>query len=142
VTGTPSGAGREAREGGGVMDPTTEFFEGLNHRPPDPLLSRIRGTVRFEIESAEGVETWLLVVSSGSVSATQTDRPGDCTVRTDRGFFGQIAAGQANPFAALLRNRVTVEGELVLYSYLHHLVPGPPSAHDSRDWVRQRGPRR
>ncbi|GAB3986861.1 SCP2 sterol-binding domain-containing protein [Plantactinospora veratri] len=123
------------------MDPTTEFFEGLNHRPPDPLLSRIRGTVRFELESPEGLDTWLLVLSAGSVSATQTDRTADCTVRTDREFFNRIAAGESNPFAALLCNRVTVEGELGLYSYLNHLVPGPPGAHEPRDWVRQRGQR-
>lgn len=124
------------------MDPTTEFFEGLNHRPPDPLLSRVRGTIRFELESGDGVDTWLLVLSAGSVSATRSDRAGDCTIRTDREFFNRIAAGEASPWAALLRNRVTVAGRLPLYSYLNHLVPGPPGAHDPRDWVRQRRQRR
>ncbi|MFY1672861.1 SCP2 sterol-binding domain-containing protein [Plantactinospora sp. WMMB334] len=123
------------------MDPTTEFFEGLNHRPPDPLLSRVRGTIRFELESDDGDDVWLLVMSAGSVSAAQADRPADCTVRTDRLFFNRIAAGEANPLAALLRNRVTVEGKIALYSYLHHLVPGPPGAHEPQDWVRQRGQR-
>ncbi|MDW5323556.1 SCP2 sterol-binding domain-containing protein [Plantactinospora sp. KLBMP9567] len=124
------------------MDPTTEFFEGLNHRPPDPLLGKIRGTVRFELESGADVDTWLLVLSAGSVSATQTDRTADCTVRTDREFFNRVAAGEANPLAALLRNRVTVEGKLALYGYLNHLVPGPPGAHEPQEWVRQRGQRR
>jgi putative sterol carrier protein len=123
------------------MDPTTEFFEGLNHRAPEPLLGRIRGTVRFEFEQGDDVETWLLVLSAGSVSATQTDRSADCTVRTARGVFNQIAIGETNPFAALLRNRVTVEGNLSLYTYLNHLVPGPPGAHEPREWVRSRGQR-
>ncbi|MEQ4301469.1 SCP2 sterol-binding domain-containing protein [Plantactinospora sp. B6F1] len=123
------------------MDPTTEFFEGLNYRPPDPLLREIRGTIRFEFESDVDVDTWLLVFSAGSVSATESDRPADCTVRTDREFFNRVAAGEANVFAALLRNRVTVEGNLILYKYLLHLVPGPPGAHEPREWVR-RGHRR
>ncbi|MBF9130814.1 SCP2 sterol-binding domain-containing protein [Plantactinospora sp. S1510] len=120
------------------MDPTVEFFEGLNHRPPDPLLSRIRGTVRFELEQGNEVDVWLLVLSAGSVSATQTDRAADCTVRTARGVFNEIASGRANPFASLLRNRLTVEGKLSLYSRLNHLVPGPPDAHEPRHWVRDR----
>ncbi|MFC6022446.1 SCP2 sterol-binding domain-containing protein [Plantactinospora solaniradicis] len=120
------------------MDPTTEFFEGLNHRPPDPLLGKIRGTVRFELEQGREIETWLLVLSAGSVSATQTDRAGDCTVRTARDVFNEIASGRANPFASLLRNRLTVEGKLTLYSYLNHLVPGPPGAHEPRHWARER----
>ena len=121
------------------MDPTTEFFEGLNHRPPDPWLGKIRGTVRFELEQGDQADTWLLVLSAGSVSATQTDRPADCTVRTSREVFNEIVSGRANPFASLLRNRVTVEGKLTLYSYLNHLAPGPPDAHEPRDWVRERG---
>ncbi|MGI5215794.1 SCP2 sterol-binding domain-containing protein [Plantactinospora sp. CA-290183] len=124
------------------MDPTTDFFEGLNHRPPDPLLTRVRGTLRFELTQGEKVEHWLLVLSAGSVSATQADRPADCTVRTDRGFFDLIAKGEANPFASLLRNRVSVEGKLLLYSYLNHLVPGPSDAHTPREWARERGLRR
>ncbi|GAA3749060.1 hypothetical protein GCM10022225_36640 [Plantactinospora mayteni] len=123
------------------MDPTTEFFEALNHRAPDPLLGKIRGTVRFELESGTDIDTWLLVFSAGSVSATQTDRAADCTVRTDREYFNRIAAGEANPFAALLRNRLTVEGKLFLFSYLNRLVPGTPGAHEPRDWVRGRGQR-
>ncbi|MBE1484597.1 SCP2 sterol-binding domain-containing protein [Plantactinospora soyae] len=123
------------------MDPTTEFFEGLNHRPPDPLLGKIRGTVRFELEQGREVETWLLVLSAGSVSATQTDRSADCTVRAARDVFNEIASGRANPFASLLRNRLTVEGKLTLYSYLNHLVPGPPGAHEPRHWARDRGRR-
>ncbi|MEE6257391.1 SCP2 sterol-binding domain-containing protein [Plantactinospora sonchi] len=125
----------------GAMDPTTRFFEGLNHRGPDPLLGKVRGTVRFELEKDNRVDTWLLVLSAGSVSATQTDRRADCTVRTDREYFHEIAAGRANPFAALLRNRVTVEGDVRLYSYLNHLVPGPPGAHEPRDWVKRQGRR-
>jgi hypothetical protein len=120
------------------VDPTTEFFESLNHRTPDPLLGRIRGTVRFELEEGDKLHTWLLVYSAGNVSAAQSDRPGECTVRTDREFFDRIATGEANPFAALLRNRVTVEGDLLLYNHLLHLVPGPPGAHEPRDWVRRR----
>lgn len=120
------------------MDPTTSFLESLNHRPPDVLLSRVRGTVRLELEEGDHLDTWLLVYSLGNVSAAQADRPGDCTVRTDRGFFDRIATGDVNPIAALLRNRVSVKGDLILYTYLRHLVPGPPGAHDPREWVRRR----
>ncbi|MFY1687502.1 SCP2 sterol-binding domain-containing protein [Plantactinospora sp. WMMB782] len=123
------------------MDQSTQFFEGLNHRPPEPLLSKIRGTVRFELESDTGVDVWLLVFSAGSVSAAQTARPADCTIRTDRTFFNLVAAGEADTFAALLRNRLTIEGDLRLFPYLNHLVPGPPGAHDPRQWARQRGQR-
>ncbi|MEO3745620.1 SCP2 sterol-binding domain-containing protein [Plantactinospora sp. B5E13] len=123
------------------MDPTTRFFEELNHRGPNPLLTKVRGTVRFELEQDNEVDTWLLVYSAGNVSATQADRQADCTVRTDREFFHQIACGEANPLAAFLRNRVTVEGDVLLFSYLHRLVPGPPGAHEPRDWVKRQGRR-
>lgn len=124
------------------MDPTMEFFEGLNHRAPDPLLGGIRGTMRFDLEQGGEDDTWLLVFSAGNVSATQIGRPADCTVRTTRDTFHQIVTGETNPFAALLRNQVTVEGKLTLYGYLNHLIPGPPGAHHPRGWVREREQRR
>lgn len=120
------------------MEATTKFFEALNHRPPDPLLSAVRGTIRFELTHDGQVAHWLLVISSGNVSANQMDRPADCTIRTELEFFHRLADGSANWFAALLRSQVILTGDPSLYTYLYHLVPPPPNAHDPRDWVRQR----
>ncbi|MDG4829022.1 SCP2 sterol-binding domain-containing protein [Solwaraspora sp. WMMD1047] len=125
-----------------MSDPTVEFLDALSHRPPDPLVARVRGTVQLELE--DGVETdyWAVVLSNGNVSALPGRRPADCVINVRRSLFDEIATGRLAPFAALLRNQLTVSGDLLLYGYFQRLLPGPPGARDPRELVAERGGRR
>lgn len=121
-----------------MAEPTDEFFDGLGHRGPDPLLMKVRGTVRFDLGHRDGIDHWVLVMSEGNISASRGARPTDCVVSTDLRFFDKVTTGEANPIAALLRNEIAVEGNLLLFHYFQRLLPGPPGAHDPRELVRER----
>lgn len=59
-------------------------------------------------------------------------------ISTQLQFFDKVTRGEANPIAALLRNEITVQGNLLLFHYFQRLLPGPPGAHDPRELVRER----
>ncbi|MFI6763025.1 SCP2 sterol-binding domain-containing protein [Micromonospora sp. NPDC050417] len=121
-----------------MADPTADFFDGLGHRGPDPMMTKVRGTVRFDLGHRDGTDHWVLVMSEGNISASRGERPADCVITTQLRFFDRVTTGEANPIAALLRNEITVEGNLLLFHYFQRLLPGPPGAHDPREMVRER----
>nr|MDT0658550.1 SCP2 sterol-binding domain-containing protein [Micromonospora sp. DSM 115978] len=122
-----------------MSDPTDDFLEDLSHRPPDPLVATIQGTVQLELESGGETDYWAIVMNHGNVSALPGRRDADCVINVERDFFNQIASGTAAPFAALLRNQLSVSGDLLLYGHFQRLLPGPPGAHDPRALVAERG---
>jgi putative sterol carrier protein len=121
-----------------MADPTADFFDGLGHRGPDPLMAKVRGTVRFDLGHRDGTDHWVVVMSEGNISASRAERPADCVVTTDMQVFDKVTTGEANPIAAALRNEITVEGNLSLFHYFQRLLPGPPDARDPREMVRER----
>jgi putative sterol carrier protein len=121
-----------------MADPTADFFDALGHRGTDPLLSRVRGTVRFDLGHRDGTDHWVLVLGEGTISASRGERPADCVISAALSFFDKVTTGEANAIAALLRNELSVEGNLLLFHYFQRLLPGPPGAHDPRELARER----
>lgn len=125
-----------------MSDPIEEFFEALSHRDPDPLVAKVRGTIQIELERGGETDCWAIVLSNGNVSALPGRRDADCVIRVSREYFVRVVTGEAAPFAALLRNKISVAGDLLMFGFFQRLLPGPPGAHDPRSLVAARGDRR
>ncbi|MEV1289948.1 SCP2 sterol-binding domain-containing protein [Micromonospora sp. NPDC049679] len=121
-----------------MASPTTELFTGIGRRGHEALLEKVQGSLRFDLEHDQQVDHWHLAISKGDVAVTQEERPADCVVRAEQALFDKMAAGETNTFASMLRNRLTVEGNLRLLVLFERLLPGPPSARHPRPATRGR----
>ena len=115
-----------------MADRTAEFFERLDGRY-EPLLGKANGTVRIELADGATTERWLVALDQGDVTVSHKNTSADCTLRTDKASFDQIATGRMNATAAVLRGGLTVSGDWRLIVLLQRVFPGPPG---------QRGPAR
>jgi putative sterol carrier protein len=111
-----------------MTDATTEFFDGLAERGHEPLLEKATGTVRFELVNGKKTERWLLAVDKGDLTVSHKNAGADCTIRTDKRSFEEMAAGRMNATAAVLRGQVAVEGNWELMVLFQRLLPGPPTS--------------
>ncbi len=110
-----------------MTEPVAEFFAGIAERP-QPLLATTTGTLRFDLEHAEGTDHWLVAVERGELRVSHRRAKADCVVQADRALFGRIAAGHVNPMTATLRGVVGARGDLTLLVRFQRLFPGPPSS--------------
>jgi putative sterol carrier protein len=121
------------RSGGSAnADATARFFEKLAERGHEPLLEKVKGTVRFDLVGGERVERWLVTVDRGDITISRRNAAADCVVRAERALFERIAAGETNTMAAMLRGEVAVEGDLELAASFQRLLPGPRGSTDPR----------
>ncbi len=104
---------------------SAEFFTGLGERGRQPQLARAQATVRVDLTTAGGVEHWYLTLDRGEVTVSHQDGPADCVMRAERDTFDQVARGELNAMAAMLRNEVTFEGNPVPIVLLQRLLPSP-----------------
>jgi putative sterol carrier protein len=109
-----------------MTEPVAEFFDGLAERP-QPVLATTTGTLRFDLEHAEGTDHWLVAVQRGELRVSHRNAKADCVVWADRALFGGIAAGRVNPMTAMLRGVVGAQGDLTLLVRFQRLFPGPPT---------------
>jgi putative sterol carrier protein len=104
------------------VDATAEFFNGLAARAQDPALRKATGTVRFDVEDDGATETWFVAFDRGNVSVARDGLAGDCSVRAPRDVFEGMVAGRINPFAAVLRGTLAVEGDPQLLVRAQRLI--------------------
>jgi putative sterol carrier protein len=107
-----------------MTDATKGFFEGLASRH-EPLLENTKGTLRFELANGKAKERWLVSIDKGDVSVSHGNSKADCTIRASRALFDDVAAGEVNAMAALLRGAIEVEGDSELLVVFQRLFPGP-----------------
>jgi putative sterol carrier protein len=117
-------------------DATLAFFEGLDRRPHEPLLEKVKGTVRFDLQHEGQTDHWLVEIDRGAVNVSREERDADSVVATDPDLFEQLAAGTENGVAAGLRGALTVAGRLQLYVMLERLFPSPPDSRGPRRRIR------
>lgn len=48
-----------------MLDATTRFFEDLDRRGYEPLLTKISGTLRFDLNEGPQTRHWLLMIDRG-----------------------------------------------------------------------------
>jgi hypothetical protein len=109
------------------------FFERIDRLRGEPVLQKVRGTLRFDVRQGPDTEHWLLRIDRGDIQVSRSDGPADSVVTTDSELLEKITRGEENGIAAMLRGAMTVAGDLRLILMLERLFPGPPGA---------RGPRR
>jgi hypothetical protein len=121
-----------------MADPTTEFFAALARHGHEPLLADVTGTIRYDLVSDRGTDSWFVEIRRGDLRVLHEMREADCVVRTKRELFNRFVTGEASNYAAWLRNELRIEGEVQLSRYFQRLAPGPPGAHHPRTFARER----
>lgn len=108
------------------VSPSEEFFERIAEEP-QPLLRDVAAKIRIDIEDhGRDTRTWLVRIDHGRVHVAERGGKADAVVRTDRGFFDQLATGEANSLSAALRGRLVLEGDIRLLVAFGRLLPSPP----------------
>ena len=115
-----------------MADATTEFFDVLARRGHEPMLEKLRATMRFDLADDGRTERWLVSVDNGDVSVSRRNARADCIIRMDRALFQRLANGEVNAMAALLRGAIAVEGDPQLLVMFQRLLPSPPGSRDPR----------
>ena len=108
-----------------MADATAEFFDGLSRREHEPLLGKLRATVRFDIVDGSRTDHWMLGLDDGDIDVSRSDGDADCVVRADKAAFDKVASGRTNAMAAYLRGALTLDGEPRLLVRLMRLFPDP-----------------
>ena len=102
---------------------TAEFLDELGRRGHERFLERVQATVRFDITDGERTEHRLARIDHGDIAVSAEDTPADCVMRADRPVFDAVVDGRMTAMAALLRGRLSIDGDpelLVLTQRLFH----------------------
>jgi predicted lipid carrier protein YhbT len=111
-----------------MADTIKEFFQELVDRGHQPLLAKVRGTVRFDLVGGDGAaDNWLVAVDHGDLTISQDKAAADCTIRADKALFERLIQGGENAIAATLRGALVCDGDVELLFAIQRLFPGPPS---------------
>jgi putative sterol carrier protein len=110
------------------MDTTTQFFDNLAHRGHIPLLEKAKGSVRFDITDDDRTDHYVVTLDTGDISVSREMAPADCVITTDRVMFEDIAKGEQNAMAALLRGSLQIEGDPRMAVLIQRLFSAPSDA--------------
>ena len=115
-----------------MTDATEEFFAELERRGHEPLLEKVKSTIRFDVVDGKNRTRWLVQIDRGDVRVSHGNARADTTVRIERGLFDRLATGRANAMAEVLRGTIGVEGVLEPAILFQRLFPGPPLTKEKR----------
>jgi putative sterol carrier protein len=107
---------------------TTEFFNALSERGHEPMLEKTTGTVRFELTNGKRKERWHVSIDKGDISVSHSNSVANCTIRASKELFDDIARGEVNAMAAVLRGALAAEGDTILLVLFQRLFPAPRKA--------------
>ena len=125
-----------------MADVTAEFFDRLAGRGTVPGFERTSGSVRFELTRGDLTEHWRVTFKRGAATVDRASDAADCVVRTDASTFDELATGQANVMATLLRGRLEADGEPELLTHFQRLFPAPTKRKMTASSARTVGKRR
>jgi len=109
-----------------MADAATEFFDELSRRGHEPLLEKVRATIRFDLARDGRMDRWLVAVDRGDIAVSRRNAKADIVLRADGKVFDGLATGEVNSMAALLRGEIGVEGDPGAIVLFRRLFPGPP----------------
>jgi len=117
------------------------FFEDLGKTGHVPLMQRVKGTMRFDLDDDGGIEHWYVAVDKGDVKVSRRKTAADAVVNTHRALLDDMVQGRVNATAAALRGLISVEGNLGLIMVFQRLFPGPPGARAAKGAAKRKGAR-
>jgi putative sterol carrier protein len=115
-----------------MADDLTRFFQELDQRDGDPVLTKTSGRVRFDLVDGSRTDRWTVTIDKGHVSVAHRGGAADCTVRADRAWFTRLSRGEENAIAAVLRGAVELTGDVELLFAIERLFPGSPGTHPTQ----------
>ncbi len=115
-----------------MTDATAEFFQRLAGRGHEPLLEKVKGTIRFDLVDRARTERWLVTLDKGNVSVSRKNVAADCIVRAERTLFDAMVSGDANGMAAYLRGGFTFAGDPEFLVLFQRVLPAPATQRPSK----------
>jgi putative sterol carrier protein len=110
-----------------MADTVEEFFQELEDKGHQPLLAKLKGTVRFDLMNGNGpTDHWLVAVDHGDLTITNENTDADCTIQADKELFELLITGEENAIAATLRGALVCFGNVELLFAIQRIFPGPP----------------
>ena len=111
-----------------MADTVEEFFQELEGKGHQPLLAKVKGSVRFDLVNGNGpTDHWLVAVDRGDFTITRENTDADCMIQTDKELFERLITGEENAIAATLRGALVCAGNVELLFAIQRIFPGPPS---------------
>ncbi|MEU4675500.1 SCP2 sterol-binding domain-containing protein [Micromonospora sp. NPDC023737] len=104
-------------------------------RPEIP--ETLNGTLRLDAYEDGWTQHWYLTVTDQHVEFSRSADEADLVLRAHRTVFDRMAAGQLRASAAMLRNDLTVAGDMRLFVVFRRIFPGPAGARHPREAARQ-----
>ncbi|RQX09946.1 SCP2 sterol-binding domain-containing protein [Micromonospora arida] len=101
-------------------------------RRPD-LPETTVGTLRLDVRDDGSTDHWYLTIADQQVRVTRSADDADLVVRADRPVFDRMIRGELHPGAGLLRNELTVQGNMQLLMLLRRIFSGPDGARHPRE---------
>jgi putative sterol carrier protein len=107
---------------------TEQFFEQLAQRKHEPLLDKVKDSIRVEISVNGARNSWIVAVDEGAITVSSDVIPGEVGLvfRAPDDIFAGLATGERNAIAAFLRGEVELEGDWELAVIFQRLFPAPP----------------
>jgi putative sterol carrier protein len=98
-------------EGLPMTDATAEFFDELGRRGHEPMLKRLKATLRWDIVDGDRTEHRLVRIDHGDIAVTTSGEPADCVIIAERAVCNDVITGRTSALAAMLRGAAAVEGD-------------------------------
>ncbi|WIG61417.1 MAG: hypothetical protein OJF49_004165 [Ktedonobacterales bacterium] len=106
-----------------MAEDTRAFFESLSTRGYEPLLHRVSGSYRVDIDRGDGNwQIWRVAVDHGALKVSEDTSNADCIIKCSQEEFDRLVHGHENVVAAFLQGQVEVEGNLGLAQSFQRLV--------------------
>ncbi|HEY2673753.1 MAG TPA: SCP2 sterol-binding domain-containing protein [Rugosimonospora sp.] len=107
---------------------TEAFFDGLANRRHEPLLEKVSGCLRVDLDHGKRVDHWFITIKEGDVSVAREGGEPSTIFYAPAAVFEKMATGEMNAMAAMLRGEAATTGDLELAVLLQRLLPGPPTS--------------
>jgi putative sterol carrier protein len=124
-----------------MTSPSATFFDDLAKGGTVPLLQRVKGTMRFDLDDGGSIEHVYVAVDKGDVKVSRKKTSADAVVNTDRALLDDMVQGRVNATAAVLRGLISVEGNIGLVMVFQRLFPGPSKTTAAKAGAKRAGGR-
>ncbi|MET8090431.1 SCP2 sterol-binding domain-containing protein [Micromonospora sp. NPDC005220] len=110
-----------------------QYLQQLDTGRRSDLPETTAGTLRLDVRDNGSTDHWYLTISDQQVQVARSADEADLVVGADRWVFDRMVNGQLHPGVALLRNELTVQGNMQLLMLLRRIFKGPSGARHPRE---------